>query len=87
MKIDEIKTIEHYTTAYDLFLNCFFDELSNLTKAERDYLKGVDDYEYFDYYVVNEETVITAESGIAVQTDSLEAFLAGTLEYLRSEAE
>jgi len=91
MKINFNGTIYYYTTAFEVIENWMdpaaFDALSD---DEKEILEGVDDYEYFSYYVMDGSTVIIADGrdgGSIIGRQSLDEFVSDTMEYVRDYVE
>ena len=87
-----IKSICHYGCAYDLILDYygrdeFFD--CALTEEQEDFLRCVDDYESFTFYVVNDDTVLVCDSisgAVIGSAVSLEEFKRNMIELASEEA-
>jgi len=78
-----IKSIEHYSSVYDVYLNYFTDEMVDLTEDQRDELQGVDDYEDFGYTVINDDTLVLDEGGSVIEVMPLQEFFNRTMDYLK----
>lgn len=72
-------SISVYNNAFSLLLDNAAEELKSWTAEEREALEHIGGYEDYDYFVIDEKTVITADSmsGHVYSTDTLAEFIEG----------
>ena len=85
----KIKSIKTYRSAFDVLSENFDIEpgKNGLTQDDIDSLDGFDSFDSIIYYVINDETVVSADavSGDKYDECSLGEFLASALRYIREE--
>ena len=80
-----MKTIELYSSAYMLIWNDQPGFLDQLTQEQRGLLEHVDDFEPYDYLLIDGACVVVRDmiSGEVMQIGTLAEFLHNTLEFLK----
>ena len=88
--MESIKSISAFDSAYDLLEYVYgTDDIENgLSADEVEYLKSLNDYDYFKFFLLNDETVIVTESfgdvsGIPML---LHEFRENTISYVKENA-
>lgn len=89
--IKEIKSIEHYMSAYEAIdenTDKEFWDKNNFNDDDICFLKHFDDYEYCSYYVINYEYVMVAQCGdIEGDIMTMEEFINETMRLLNEDRE
>ena len=91
--MDKIKSISAFDSAYELLLFVNGNEFSltedfELSEDELDMLKSLNDYEYFKFFLINENTVICCESygDVSGTPMTWEEFCESTISYVKENA-
>lgn len=79
----KLNNVNHFTSAFDLVEELLPDCLDHLTEDEWDCLRSIDDYEYFDYYVLNGSEVVICDGGTVIGQQPLDEYWTCTLDYIR----
>lgn len=79
-----IKNIMHYDNEMEIFENYADEKLESMTEDEKEFLDHIDDFESFDYVVINDEIVVVFDviCGDVISAEYIDEFVKITMEYI-----
>ena len=87
--MESIKSIKAFSSAHEMFEYVYGEEYqSNLSADEKDFLRDLNDYENFGYFLLNDDIVMVTDflGDVSGTPMPIEDFLRETISYVKENA-